>query len=276
MAPSVLAMRVCAARAFQLSTKGDRAGAKRDVEEGLRIGQQLHIRDASWHVAMARLRDAEGSIFFHAGDLGGAENAFKAALELRELAGDSHGMPDGFVNLGGVAYSRGDFAQAATYYERALASAKKARWAAREAIGHSNLGQVKLALGQHEAASRELEIACRLGEEGGYLDVLADSARALAEVELARGAVDEAIARSGSAIEHAERAKMPMFVAMAHATAMDAWLAKLHRDRERGAFERARRHKDEACDILKEIGQSNAAETIARRFGEGSNATVDA
>ena len=46
----------------------------------------------------------------------------RRALELRELAGDTQGMPDGFVNLGGVAYTRGDFAAAALYYERALAA----------------------------------------------------------------------------------------------------------------------------------------------------------
>ncbi|MBS2018407.1 MAG: protein kinase [Deltaproteobacteria bacterium] len=275
VASSVLHMRVHAARAFQLSTKGDREGAKKDIAEGIRIGQQLHIRDASWHVAMARLRDAEGSVFFYAGELGPAEEAFKAALELRELAGDAQGMPDGFVNLGGIAYARGDYAQAAAHYERALAAAKKARWAAREAIGHSNLGQVRLALGQHDIAARELETACRLAEEGGYLDVLADSARALAEVALARRAVDDAVSLAEAAIDHAERSKTPAFVGMAHATAMDARLAKLHRDRDRSDFDKARDHKEKAVEILKDVGQAHTAESVAKRFGQGSNATVD-
>ena len=276
LAPSVLHMRAYGARAFQLAAKGDRESAKKDVEEGLRIGQLLHMRDASWYVAMARLKDAEGSIFFFAGDLPNAEAAFKASLELSELAGDTQGMPDGLVNLGGVAYTRGDHAAAAVYYERALAAAKKARWTAREAVGHSNLGQVKLALGEHEAAAQHLEIACRLGEEGGYLDVLADSARALAEVELARGAVDAAVERARAAIVHAERSKTPSFLAMAHATAMDCCLAKLHRDRDRAAFEEARRHKEAACVILRQIGQAHTAESVTKRFGQGSNATIDA
>jgi tetratricopeptide (TPR) repeat protein len=272
---SLLHMRVYAARAFQRSSRGEREGASRDVEEGIRIGRELHVRDASWHVAMARLEDARGAIHFHAGELGKAEESFKTALELRELAGDTQGMPDGFVNLGGVAYTRGDFAAAATYYERALAAAKKARWMAREAIGHSNLGQVKLALGELEVAASELDLACRLADEGGYLDVLADSARALAEVELARGSIDAATDRSLAAIEAAERSKNAMFVAMAHATAMDAFLAKLHATRERDAFEKARWHKEEACARLAALGQNNAAESVAKRFGQGSNATVD-
>ena len=269
-------MRVYGARAFQLATKGDRELAKKDVEEGLRIGTLLLMRDAAWYVAMARLKDAEGSIFFFGGELAGAEEAFKASLELSELAGDTHGMPDGLVNLGGVAYTRGDHAAASVYYERALAAAKKARWTAREAVGHSNLGQVKLVLGEHELAAQHLEIACRLGEEGGYLDVLADSSRALVEVELARGAIDAAIGRIPVAIAHGERSKTPSFLAMAHAAAMDVWLAKLHRDRDRTAFEKARHHKEAACVILRQIGQANTAETVARRFGQGSNATIDA
>ncbi len=273
--PSVLHMRVHAARAFQRSTRGDREGARADVMRGLEIGQQLHIRDAQWHVAMARLKDAEASIHFYGGELVKAEEGFKAALELRELAGDTQGMPDGFVNLGGVAYTRGDWAAAAQYYERALAAAKKARWLAREAIGHSNLGQAKLALGEHEVAATELERACRLAEEGGYLDVLADSARALAEVELARKNVDAAVEQAHLAIEHAERSKNASFVAFAHATAMDCWLGKLTKDRSREAFERARAHKDEAVTRLKELGQVHTAESVTKRFGVGSNATVD-
>ncbi len=273
--PSLLHMRVHAARAFQRSSRGDREGAKQDVDEGIRIGRELHVRDASWHVAMARLEDARGAVHFHSGDLAGAEESFKSALELRELAGDSQGMPDGFVNLGGVAYTRGDFAAAAVYYERALAAAKKARWLAREAIGHSNLGQVKLALGEHEVAASELDLACRLADEGGYLDVLADSARALAEVELARGNVDAATDRALAAIEAAERSKNATFLAFAHATAMDAFLAKLHATRDRGAFEQARWHKEQACARLGALGQNNTAESVAKRFGQGSNATVD-
>ena len=272
---SLLHMRAFAARAFQRSTKGERDGARQDVEEGLRIGQQLHVRDAGWHMAMARLRDAEGSIHFFSGELAKAEEAFKSALELRELAGDTQGMPDAFVNLGGVAYTRGDHAAAASYYERALASAKKARWAAREAVGHSNLGQAKLALGEHLVAAQELEAACRLAEEGGYLDVLADSARALAEVELARGELDAAVTRADAAIAHAERSNTPQFVGLAHGTAMDVWLARLARDRDRSAFDRAKGHLQAARDVLTAAGQTHLAETIAKRFGQGSNATVD-
>jgi hypothetical protein len=56
---------------------------------------------------------------------------------------------------------------------------------------------------------------------------------------------------------------------------MDAWLAKLGKDRSRDAFERARWHKEEACAKLQALGQVHLAESVAKRFGQGSNATVD-
>ena len=105
--------------------------------------------------------------------------------------------------------------------------------------------------------------------------MLADSARALAEVELARSNVDAAVDRARAAIEAAERSKNAMFVALAHATAMDVFLAKLHETRSREAFEQARWHKEEACARLVGLGQKNTAESVAKRFGQGSNATVD-
>ncbi|MCA9584011.1 MAG: protein kinase [Myxococcales bacterium] len=273
--PSLLHMRLRAARAFQLAAKGEHEAAGDDCKKGLALGQQLHMRDATWHVAVARLKDAEGSLALFTGRLDDAERAYREALELRELAGDAQGMPDGYVNLGGVAFTRGDHAAAASYYERALAAAKKARWASREAIGHSNLGQARLALGELDVAASELETACRLADEGGYLDVLADASRALAECELTRGRAVEAVARAVEAVEHAARAENPYFEAMAHATAMDAYLLSLASMRKRTDFENARVHKDRACDIFTDLGRPAAAEGVKKRFGQGSNATVD-
>ncbi|MEO6572700.1 MAG: adenylate/guanylate cyclase domain-containing protein, partial [Polyangiaceae bacterium] len=148
----LLHMRLHSARAFQRATKGDRLGAKEDSDEGLRIGQSMTVRDFSWHVAMARLKDAEGTLHVYEGKLDAAETSYRSALEHREVAGDPQGMQDAFVNLGGIAFNRKGFISAIGFYEKALASARKARWASREALGHSNLGQAKLAAGEADAA----------------------------------------------------------------------------------------------------------------------------
>jgi tetratricopeptide (TPR) repeat protein len=273
--PGLLHMRLYSARAFQRAAKGDRAGAAADTAAGLRIGQSLNVRDASWHLAMARLEDAEGAVYFFEEKFDAAEGAFQRSLEHRDLGGDPQGMQDAYVNLGGLAFSRRDWAAASTYYEKALASARKLRWASREAIGHSNLGQAKLAAGDAEAAVRELELACRLADEGDYLDVLADSVRALSEAQLASGAVEAALATARMGIEHAEKSGTPYFIAMANAAAMDAHLAKMNLSREKEDFTAAIRHRDAAITILREAKQTSAAEQVEKRFQKGSNSTVN-
>jgi class 3 adenylate cyclase/tetratricopeptide (TPR) repeat protein len=273
--PGLLDMRLYSARAFQRASKGHREGASADTARGLQIGQALNVRDFSWHVAMARLEDARGTQHVFEGDLEGAERAYKNALEHRELAGDLSGMQDAFVNLGGIAYTRKDYPHAIVYYEKALASARKARWDSREAIGHSNLGQARLAAGEVDLALHELERACKLAEEGAYLDVLADSTRALAEAELASGEAFLATETARRAFACAQRAASPYYVAMAHGTLMACLLGRVGSSHAREDYEEAAQHKDEALAIL---GTSNpaAALEIEMRFGKGSNATVNA
>jgi class 3 adenylate cyclase/tetratricopeptide (TPR) repeat protein len=273
--PGLLHMRLHSARAFQRATKGDRPHAKEDCDQGLHIGQSMSVRDFSWHVAMARLKDAEGTLHVYDGKLDAAEVAYRSALEHREVAGDPQGMQDAFVNLGGIAFNRKGFASAIGYYEKALASARKARWSSREALGHSNLGQAKLAAGEAESAIAELELACSLAEEGGYLDTLADSVRALSEARLASGAIDSAIETALLAVRHGEQSGNPYFEAMAHGVAMDAYLAKAEASRDRSVFEDAVLHREAAVSLFRDNKQPHLADIVAQRFGRGSNLTVN-
>jgi len=271
----LLQMRLYSARAFQLASKGDRAAAAADTTAGLRVGRSLNVRDFTWHVAMARLEDARGSHSFFEGDLDATERAFKSALEHRELAGDVSGMQDAFVNLGAIAYMRKEYPRAIGYYEKALASARKVRWERREAIGLSNLGQARLANGEVDLAMRDLERACKLAEEGAYLDVLADSTRALADAQLASGDAASAVKTARLALAHAELAGSPHYVGLAHGTAMACLLARLGTSHGRDDFEEATRHRDAALAILRTSSPATALE-IEMRFARGSNATVNA
>jgi class 3 adenylate cyclase/tetratricopeptide (TPR) repeat protein len=274
LAEGVLHVRLYSARAFQRAAKGRVAEAKADLAEGRRIGDGFNVRDMTWQLAMARLEDAEGLVHVHEGELEAAARSYRTALEHREQAGDAQGIQDAHVNLGGVAFSRGDFPAAITSYEKALASAKKMRWASREALGYSNLGQARLAAGDAKAAIAELETACRMAEDGGYLDILADSARALAEAQLAIGAIDLAISCGERSIGHAELAKSPFFEAMAHGALMDALLVKLRTAADRGTLERAAAHRDAAVKLLRDQGQARLAAQVETRFLSGSAGTV--
>lgn len=274
--PGLLHMRLRSARGFQRALKGDRKGSHEDAAEGFRIAATLTLRDAAWHVACARLEDTVGLAHMLEGNLEEAENAYARALEQRELAGDPIGIQDAQVNLGGIAFTRRDYATAVAHYERALASAKKARWGSREAVGHSNLGQAKLAAGDAEAAIDELELACKLADQGGYLDVLGDSVRALAEAELASGAVSSAIETARRAIDACVRAENPQMLAMAHATAMECLLAEAMISRKKEPFEAAREQKEAAVSVLRAHHLDHLIEGVEKRFRKGSSATIDA
>jgi class 3 adenylate cyclase/tetratricopeptide (TPR) repeat protein len=273
--PQLLHMRLYSARSFQLAATGDLDGALRDCEAGLRMGQSLHVRDAAWHVGMARLRDAEALCAVHRGDLDGAEKSFRLAIDLREQAVDAQGMQDALVNLGGIAFSRGRFEDAVAHYEKALAQAKKLQWASREALGYSNLGQARLAAGNAEAAVRDLVRAASLAEQGGYADIMADSARALIEAHTQAGAVDSAIAMADTAIRYAEESKNPSFVAMSHAAVMDAYLERLKVHRRPDDFAKASAHKDLALLACNNAGQKHLAGSIQTRYQRSAGATID-
>jgi class 3 adenylate cyclase/tetratricopeptide (TPR) repeat protein len=273
--PQLLHMRLYSARSFQLAATGDLEGAQRDFEVGLRMGQSMHVRDAAWHVGMARLRDAEALFAVHKGDLDGAEKAFRMAIDLREQAVDAQGMQDALVNLGGIAFSRGRFEEAVTHYEKALAQAKKLQWASREALGYSNLGQARLAAGNAESAVRDLTRATSLAEQGGYVDIMADSIRALIEAHTQAGAVDSALAQADLAIRYAEDSKNPSFVAMTHAALMDAYLERVKVHRTAHDFTQANAHRDLALAASNGAGQKHLATSIEARYQRASGATID-
>ncbi|MEO8799150.1 MAG: tetratricopeptide repeat protein, partial [Polyangiaceae bacterium] len=274
--PGLLQMRLRSARGFQRAMKGDRKGAHEDAAEGFRVGEAITSRDATWNVATARLEDTVGLAYLLDGKLDEAEAAYTRALEHREIAGDRVGIQDAQTNLGGIAFTRHDYAGAVAHYERALASAKKVRWGSREAVGHSNLGQAKLAAGEAEAAIEELELACKLAEQGGYVDVLGDSVRALAEAELACGDVTGAIQTALRAIAACEEGESPQLTAMAHATAMECLLTEAMLSRAKEPFERAMAHKNAAILALETHDLGHLVEGIEKRFRKGSCATVDA
>ncbi|MEO8874958.1 MAG: hypothetical protein ABI461_05160, partial [Polyangiaceae bacterium] len=274
--PGLLHMRLRSARGFQRALKADRPGAHEDATIGLRIGSSLTLRDATWHVAMARLEDAVGIAHLLDGKLDDAEKAYALALEHRELAGDALGIQDAQVNLGGIAFTRRDYLRAIAHYEKALAAARKARWASREAVGHSNLGQARLAAGDASGAIDELELACTQALQGGYLDVLGDSTRALAEAELASGAVENAIETAKRAIQYCETAQNPQMLAMGHATAMDCFLTEAMLSRGKAPFDAAREHKDAAISLLRAHNLEHLVEAVEKRFRKGSSSTIDA
>ncbi|MGH7282133.1 MAG: hypothetical protein ACRELY_11455, partial [Polyangiaceae bacterium] len=100
--------------------------------------------------------------------------------------------------------------------------------------------------------------------------------RALAEAELASGAVTSAIETARRAIDACTRAENPQMLAMAHATAMECLLAEAMISRKKEPFEEARFQKEAAIGVLRAHHLDHLIEGVEKRFRKGSSATIDA
>lgn len=202
------------------------------------------------------------------------------------------------TNIAKCWYALGRTAEAATYFEEALAAATDGESLVRMAKAHMALGITARALGQLQAAKQHCDQALalhrRLGQERVANEILnnlgdvyyaqgnveearrlqrqclergrklkefmavAASAAELARYALADGQLGEAIDLAGEARKAAELAGSHMF--QARALALEGMAAD--RDGRHAVADRAFRH---ACDLLRERGAlAELAETCAR------------
>ena len=165
------------------------------------------------------------------------------------------------MNLGAIAFDRGDTPAAAEWFREALTLSERLAWPRYRAVCAGNLGQALLAAGEVEAAIERLETARRIGEAGGFVDVLADSTRALAEARLAAGDVEAALAAAEEALEQARKSGQPIFESQAHAVAMACLLAGTGDGRDA-----AHRHLEAAVAILRDSGREEEVRALRERF----------
>jgi class 3 adenylate cyclase/ABC-type phosphate/phosphonate transport system substrate-binding protein/tetratricopeptide (TPR) repeat protein len=248
-------------RAFIRAARGDETGAEADCTEGLRIAPLITDRSEAWFVAAVRLNNSLGMSHFYAGRLDEADGFLHTALALSSSTRDLRSRWGLATNLGAIAFDRKDFARATTFFERALADARKCQRPAMVATSLNNLGQARMGFGDIAAAVRYLEEALSLAKEAKVPDVHSDSARALAEALLALGDFDRALERATEAIEYARAGGVPRNEALAHAAAMDCLLAGAQRDPE--GLTSARRHLEAATQLLRGSNRATAAAEIA-------------
>lgn len=268
---------VLAERAFLRAQRGALEAASADADEGKRIAEVLENTPAPAReslLAVAKLYDTLAFVELRRGAYDAAERAFLAAEARRERAGDGRGRLVRAINLGGLAFLRGDMQAARASFREALEAAEKGRRIKDVALCAANLGQAELALGELEPAERHLERGQRLGEEHQLLDVLADSTRARADLRLARGAYEEALPLALEAVVHAERTGDLAFKVAAHTSAMRALLGPEDERPSPAERDAAHEHLAAALSMLRATGserdeeQARALEEeLARRLG---------
>jgi tetratricopeptide (TPR) repeat protein len=167
-------------------------------------------------LAAARQIDATeriAAISLNLGNLAVDQNDYQAGIEwygraIRERAkqGNRSGLARAYANLGTLHGTRAEYVEAARYLEEAIRI--RARTGHVEsAVYEANLGEVHLRQGRLDAAGPYLERAiaqCRAGIAPGYL--LPDALQNLAELRLAQGDAEAAIAAAEEALLLAEDA----------------------------------------------------------------------
>lgn len=256
--PLLLRMLLYAERAFLRGARGEHATANDDCQEGMRLGDLEEERGREWALAMAKLHDTQALVHLRGGDLQAAEQAFREALAMREESGDRRGQLVALINLGGLAFSRGEFALAVTRFQEALKAAESAKRVKDIALCANNLGQAELAVGDVEGALSHLEQARRMAEENELLDVLADSARALSDARLQGGDSESALDEALRALVYAERGGAIPFKIAAHVSALNALLARADAGPGTATCDAAHGHLRAAVVMLRASG--NAAD----------------
>lgn len=274
MPATVLHLLVLAERAFLRSAKGEHRAARADCERGMALGDDVEDLGRDKTLALAKLQDTLAFTHVQEGALDDAEVAFRAALALRERASDRRGRLVALINLGGLAYSRGELSVAVERFRDALALAESVNRVKDVALCANNLGQAELATANLDVAIEHLEHARRLAEDNRLLDVLADSVRALADARLAAGDAAAALEEAVSAVVLAERAGVTRFKVAAHVSALRCLLARDDAPSSASVCEAAHDHLRAAVAMLRTSGSpadlkqvDELQQVFARRSG---------
>ncbi|MCA9727309.1 MAG: tetratricopeptide repeat protein, partial [Candidatus Eisenbacteria bacterium] len=201
-----------AARAKALSMAGALAscrGAWEEaticLEEALSLFRSLG--DRLWE---GRSLMTLGSVYFHLGDTERAWSICEAGLAASKEVDDVRGIATVLINLGVLAYGRGDKGSAHRLFGEAAALHRRSGDQATLALALGNRSALSVQLGDYASARSELAEALRLALE---LDAVWSGIAALASagtMALARGAPGEAAVMLAAATSGVERAELDL------------------------------------------------------------------
>jgi tetratricopeptide (TPR) repeat protein/transcriptional regulator with XRE-family HTH domain len=145
--------------------------------------------------------------YLRSGDFGAARQYADRALEVTEQLGVPAQLAWTYCNHGDVAYHAGDWRQAYLDYERGDAIYRSAGHMAESGYARWGMGQVCLARGEIEEASRLLEeaITCTEAHEDEEAETLQVAHAALAERDLMAGRPKAACARIEQLVERLQQ-----------------------------------------------------------------------
>ncbi|MGH3997996.1 MAG: tetratricopeptide repeat protein, partial [Pseudonocardiaceae bacterium] len=150
--------------------------------------------------ANAKFTHQLGIIAQSRGDYAQAEQRYQTSLTLNEELGDRSGIASSYNQLGTIAQSRGNYAQAEQRYQTALTLNDELGDRARIASNYHNLGTIAQKRGDYTQAEQRYQTALTLNEELGNRAGIASSTSRLGVLRTEQGRPAEGIPYTISAL----------------------------------------------------------------------------
>jgi tetratricopeptide (TPR) repeat protein len=184
---------------------GDLVEARARLEEGLALYRELGNEEE-----IARCVAELGGVAVTEGDLGLAHSLYEETVVLFERLGNRSRLATALANLAAIAAQADDAAAAVAYGERAVAIQREIEELDGLAVSLANVTRVRLALGDDDAARRDLRESIEIARRIGYQMLLGYTVGAAAELAARTGEAERAARLVGACAGAFDAIGMPL------------------------------------------------------------------
>lgn len=155
-------------------------------------------------VVLASIHNTKGGIYWQQGELAEAVACVKRSLHLYETVSYSWGIAVAFSNLGVLHDVLGEWRKAIDYYEKAYALQQSMEDLEHQARTLDNLGILRMSMGFHDLARKNLEASRTLRIQLGDIMGHAQSGASIAQLDLIEAHYPAAVEQAAAALQIAE------------------------------------------------------------------------
>ncbi|MGB8657085.1 MAG: sigma 54-interacting transcriptional regulator [Candidatus Zixiibacteriota bacterium] len=229
------------ARIHFVRTECDKAAEY--LKEGLSFCERMND-----HKRIARFCGNLGRTYLLIGRWKEARENLLRSLESNELNNNLINICCCYLSLGYVCFLQRNFAKATEYYEKALKLIYENNYMREMAIYYEYYGELAFAQGNYFLAKDHCRNGIKIGEEiAPEGDIISQTYRLLAEVQIAEKQYDEALSSCGKALKVATSLGEKIEIGAIHRGLGQIYTAKKEKGKAKESFEKA-------VSILEQIG----------------------
>jgi transcriptional regulator with PAS, ATPase and Fis domain len=196
----------------------------------------------------ARLFGNLGTIYLRMGKWKEAKENLLLSLEANKLSNNLINICCSYLSLGYVSYLVRDFSQSNDYFEKALKLIFENSYRREFAIYHEYSGELQFAQGNYEKAKNHYSDCIGIMEEiAPESDMISQTYRLLAELQIAEKQYNEALSSCGKALKVAESLGEKIEIGAIHRALGQIYTAKKEKAKAKENFEKS-------ISILEQIG----------------------